>query len=91
MKTITIEIPEGADEDAVRYAAQRAADPDWISVWWHVSDVLAQDGDEDSDLTEEECREVLRLTDKNHDAGVGINWDTLEYWIDHVKDNREEE
>jgi len=88
MKTITIEIPDDADEAGARLAAQRAVDPDWIAVWWNTEDVLSVDGDEESDLTEEECREILRLADRYHDAENGINWSVLGYWIDQVKDER---
>lgn len=90
MKTITIEIPDNADEAGARLAVQRAVDPDWIAVWWNTEDVLSVDGDEESDLTEEECREILRLADRYHDAENGINWSVLGYWIDQVKSKRGE-
>lgn len=90
MKTITIEIPDNADTAQVIKFAQRAADPNWIAVWWHTEDVLLNDGD-GSDLTEEECREVLRLADEYHDANNGINWGTLTHWTDHIKDQRGQE
>ena len=84
MKIITIEVPDDADTERVTDAAKRAADPNWIAVWWGAVDVLSNDGD-DSDLTDEECLEVLRLADAYHDANNGINWDTLTDWTDHVK------
>jgi len=87
MKTITIEIPDDAGEGMARLAAQRAVDPNWIAVWWHVDDVLSLDG-EDSDLTPDECREVIALADDCHDAENGINWSVLGYYIDQVKAGR---
>lgn len=87
MKTISLEIPDDANEERVREAAQRAADPEWIASWWHVDDVLSCD-DDDSDLTREECIEVLRLTDHHFDAELGINWDNIQFHIEQVKDER---
>ena len=84
MKTVTIEVPDNADTAKVIDFAKRAADPSWCAFWWHTADVYLNDGDH-SDLTEEECREVLRLAHDYHDANNGINWDTLTHWTDHVK------
>ena len=86
MKTITIDIPDDANEEEARSAAQRAVDPDWIASWWHTEDVLSVD--EDSDLTPDECREVLGRADQNHDAENGINWSVLGFYIDQVKEER---
>jgi hypothetical protein len=27
---------------------------------------------------------VLRLIEKNHDCEVGINWDVIDSWVEHV-------
>lgn len=56
-----------------------------ISIKWGIEDVK----DVAEDLTDNECREVLRLAKVNHDATVGINWDVLEVWADEVRGNRE--
>ncbi len=57
---------------------------DEMSVTWCVDDVksIAED------LTDEECREVLRLAKEEHDATIGINWDVLEHWASEVRSNR---
>jgi hypothetical protein len=92
MKTITIEVPDNADTAKVIESAQRAADPNWVAVWWNTEDVsLNTNGGDDSDLTEEECREVLRLAYECHDANDGINWNVLTHWADHVKQWRGKE
>jgi len=83
MKTITIEIPDDADEQAVIRAAERASSPDWIAAWWHIDDVKSL-RDDDEQPSDEQCREVLRLMDKYHDADIGISWETLRYWLDEV-------
>jgi len=90
---IEIDIPDGWDipqpEDI-----KRLVDPDWMASWWHIDDVRMSDPDREddwnSDLTEEECQEVLRLAEKNHDSGIGINWEVLESWIEYVKQQRKE-
>ena len=45
---------------------------------WHVEDVKSRR----PDLSGEQCREVLRDLVKNHDAEIGINWDTIDYAAD---------
>ena len=95
MKTmIEVDLPKGVTKAEAEGAVKRAFDPDWVSEWWHIDDIIEQDdGAEDephSDLSPEEAREVLRLMIKEHDCEVGINWDVIDGWIDHVKKLREE-
>jgi len=39
----------------------------------------------DDSLTEEEIAEAMRICDHSHDAGIGYNWDTLQFAIDQMK------
>jgi hypothetical protein len=50
---------------------------DSISIVWHISDVL----NVLPDLSPEQCRQVLNAVKNNHDATVGVSWDTL---LDHA-------
>jgi hypothetical protein len=90
---IEVDIPNGRSVAEAEMAVKMAFNPDWVAEWWHIDDIIQQDdGAEDephSDLTEDEAREVLRLMIKEHDCEVGINWDVIDNWIDHVKDQRE--
>jgi hypothetical protein len=95
MKTmIEVDLPVGVSKAEAEGAVKRAFDPNWVAEWWHIDDIIEQDnGAEDepySDLTEDEAREVLRLMIKEHDCEVGINWDVIDAWIDHVKGLRKE-
>jgi hypothetical protein len=95
MKTmIEVDLPTGVSKAEAEGAIKRAFDPNWVAEWWHIDDIIEQDnGAEDepySDLTEDEAREVLRLMIKEHDCEVGINWDVIDAWIDHVKGLRKE-
>jgi len=58
--------------------------PDEIVISWHMSDVQ----EVDSSLTDNEARQVLQLIKKNHDANIGVNWNTIDAWIDYYKDNQ---
>jgi hypothetical protein len=57
-------------------------DADTISSNWCVEDVQ----EIASDLTVEQCREVLNLAERKHDANIGINWEVLEYWAYEVRE-----
>jgi hypothetical protein len=46
-----------------------------IAVIWDVDDVIAIR----PDLTDDQAWDVLQAALKHHDAGVGINWEVLEF------------
>lgn len=65
---------------------------DTIASLWSVDDVYSLDdenftdtGDYTGNITVEQAREVLRLAERKHDASIGINWDTLGYWLEEVR------
>lgn len=47
--------------------------PDSIAIFWHIDDVR----EVRPDLTDTQCREVLRHCEDRHDAEIGINWQVL--------------
>ena len=53
--------------------------PDEISINWHFTDIQ----EIDDSLTNDEARQVLQLIKKNHDANIGVNWDTIKAWVDY--------
>jgi len=69
------------DDQAIPSAddIKRLTSPDWIADWWHIDDVREQyDGDgEYSNLTDEQCRQVLALMLETKDAEIGLNWDVV--------------
>jgi hypothetical protein len=91
---IEVDIPSHGSKAEAQMAVKRHFDLDWVSEWWHIDDIIEQDAgadyEPDSDLSPEEAREVLRLMIKEHDCEVGINWDVIDGWIDHVKKLRKE-
>ena len=84
---IEIDLPDGqkipTSEDILRLTS-----PDWISDWWHISDV--NDTCDGEDLSDAECREVLRRAKKGVDSNICLNWETFEYLVDAVKGERKE-
>lgn len=89
--TIEVDIPEGRSKAEVEGIVRRYFDKDWISIWWNIDDVKYQyEGDGAySEITDDQAREVLRLAERDHDSEVGINWEVLDFWIDHVKQQEE--
>jgi len=83
---IEIDLPEGQaipkEEDI-----KRLTDPNWISDWWHIDDVLECNWD-GHDVTDEDCREVLKLALWRHDANEGLNWDVMQTHVDSYLDGR---
>ena len=52
---------------------------EWITIEWHVDDVL----DMREDLTKDQARKVLHALKREHDACLGINWDVILCTADH--------
>ena len=90
--TIEVDIPQGRSVAEAEMAVKMHFDPDWFASWWHIDDIIEQhDRGFCGEITQEEAREVLRLADKYHDCNIGICWDVIDGWIDHVKQQRKEE
>ena len=83
---IELDIPDGQDIPTVE-DIKRLTDPNWLSEWWHIDDVKSLD----ETLTDEEAQEVLQIVGRKHDCNIGINWDFLGYWVDHVIEEREDD
>jgi len=88
---IEIDLPDGqkipTSDDILRLTS-----PDWVASWWHIDDVLGQskawNDDEDSTITEDDAREVLRRVGKYHDCTEGINWDVIDCYINQIVNER---
>jgi hypothetical protein len=87
--TIEVDIPAKGSKAEAEMAVKRHFDPDWMSEWWHIDDVIEQAENNGEQLTEDEAREVLRLMDKYHDCNNGHTWDSMDCYIDHVTTQRE--
>ena len=52
-------------------------DKNQIDLTWHVVDVQSAAEDLGVKLTDDQCIEVLRMVEDDHDSDVGVNWDVL--------------
>lgn len=87
---IEVDIPSHGSKAEAEMAVKRHFDPDWVAEWWYICDIIEQAENSGEQITEDEAREVLRLMIKEHDCNIGINWDVIDNWIDHVKKLRKE-
>jgi hypothetical protein len=78
--TITIDLPRHMSETELRSRISMLTSQDWLANFWSIDDVK----EVADDLTDEQCREVLRRVEHNHDANIGINWEVLEFHADCV-------
>jgi hypothetical protein len=53
---------------------------DWISISWHIDDVL----EVRPDLMKAQARKVLAAVDDGHDATIGVDWDVLRFHADNL-------
>ena len=83
---IEVDLPEGQSIPTAN-DIKRLTSPDWMSVWWHIDDVKEC---VDYDLTDEQAREVLEMSEKYHDPNYGLNWNAFQVYADQIKTEEEE-
>lgn len=83
MATITIDTtkPFALTEEIRNLLAKSG----YIASLWHTDDVQ----EVRPDLTTEQCMEVLDQCLRQHDAGIGINWDVIRIHTDDLFPERE--
>jgi|GEM_PF-1894251 len=57
---------------------------DFISITWDIDDVKAVASDRNLQLTNEHCLDVLDYIESNHDANIGISWDSIHFALDSM-------
>ena len=60
-----------------------------IHIGWSTEDVLQRAKDNDVKLTEDEANSILLEMQRDYDADVGINWETIDDYIDDLVDERD--
>jgi hypothetical protein len=60
-----------------------------ISIGWSTEDVLQRAKDNDVKLTEDEANSILLEIQRDYDADVGINWETIDDYIEGLVDERD--
>jgi hypothetical protein len=60
-----------------------------ISIGWSTEDVLQRAKDNDVKLTEDEANSILLEIQRDYDADVGINWETIDDYIEGLVDVRD--
>lgn len=55
---------------------------------WLADDVKSRAKEMKVRLTKDEIVHVLERVHHKQDASIGINWDTIDYWIDEVRNGR---
>jgi len=61
-------------------------DSNSIAIIWCIDDVK----NIRTDLSDDECMEVLSYQDRKHDASMGVSWDTLEWCANYLFPPKEE-
>jgi hypothetical protein len=60
-----------------------------INIGWSTEDVLQRAKDNDVKLTEDEANSILLEIQRDYDADVGINWETIDDYIESLVDVRD--
>lgn len=62
-----------------------------ISIKWSTIDVIDKAKDMEEDLTIYEATIILDKIEHHHDASIGVNWDTIAFYIQDYLDSFENE
>lgn len=54
---------------------------------WHIEDIRSMLEDE-QELTDDECIDIMEIIADNFDANIGINWEVIGYHVQNYVDDR---
>ena len=54
-------------------------------ILWSEDDVLERAEEREMEIEREDARRVIHWIYKYHDASIGINWDTIDCYLDEIK------
>jgi hypothetical protein len=91
MKQIMVEVPDSVSDECAQYELDRAFSLDWISLHWHISDVQECVGNDYAPMSDEDARDILEEIEHRHDACNGVNWDTINCYVDMWREHQLEE
>ena len=62
--------------------------PDKITITWTVEAIKDRDYERD-ELTRNDCRQILDIMFRHHDANIGINWEIIDLEIENFYKEKE--
>jgi len=90
MRTIILDVPDDVTDEKAQYELNRAFSPDWIALWWHISDVQDCAGD-CTPMNDEDAQDILAELKYRHDCNNGVSWDTINHHVDIWRERLEED
>ena len=90
MRQILLNVPDCMSDEKAQYELDRFASNDWISLWWHISDVQDCAGD-CTPMSDEDAQDILAELKQRHDCNNGVTWDTINHHVDIWREHQEEE
>ena len=57
---------------------------DFISINWDIDDVKGVASDRNLQLTDDHCLDVLDYIESNHDANIGVSWNSIHFALDSL-------
>lgn len=64
------------------------SDDEILHIFWTAEDLKCREDELDIYLTPQERNKILRLIESEHSADIGVNWNTLDYYIDKIHKER---
>ena len=59
---------------------------DQIFIEWRLEDVYDRADAKSMIIDSNQAQDILYQLDENHDANYGVNWDTIDFYLDEIKE-----
>ena len=85
MRQILLNVPDCMSDEKAQYELDRFASNDWMSVWWHISDIQDIAGD-CTPMSDDDARDILNQMQRGHNCEYGITWDVVGAYVDQWRE-----
>jgi hypothetical protein len=85
MREVTLLVSDCISNEKAQYELDRVASNDWMSVWWHISDIQDIAGD-CTPMSDDDARDILNQMQRGHNCEYGITWDVVGAYVDQWRE-----
>lgn len=70
--------------EEIQKAKQVLKDAGYIGVYWCDDDIREAAKNMGIELTDDQVNDIIGYIERKHDANIGINWESIEVFIDMI-------
>jgi hypothetical protein len=78
-------------KDAVEYFANYSPNKHFCIVVWQSEDIIHRGKERGIEVKQKDADEIVERMEMRHDATMGISWDTIDVYLDELREKYEAE